>query len=96
MNVIFYSGRALFPTLVLWVSLFGSTQDTAAQDTANQDSGISAEEFEKLIQEVDTPTDKPWRSIPWKISLLEAQNEAAESGKPIFIWAMDGHPLGCT
>jgi hypothetical protein len=28
--------------------------------------------------------------------LLEAQRIAAEAKKPIFIWAMDGHPLGCT
>ena len=25
-----------------------------------------------------------------------AQAQAAAAGKPIFIWAMDGHPLGCT
>jgi hypothetical protein len=40
--------------------------------------------------------DEPWRTIPWKISLLEAQKLAAEEKKPIYIWAMDGHPLGCT
>jgi hypothetical protein len=27
---------------------------------------------------------------------LSAQHSAAEQKKPIFIWAMDGHPLGCT
>ena len=57
---------------------------------------ITEKEFEKLHAEIDTPKDSPWRSIPWKISLLEAQNEAAKTNKPIFIWAMDGHPLGCT
>ena len=40
--------------------------------------------------------DEPWRTIPWKTSLIDAQHTAAESRKPIFIWAMDGHPLGCT
>ena len=34
--------------------------------------------------------------IPWKISLREAQRAAVSEKKPIFIWAMDGHPLGCT
>ena len=28
--------------------------------------------------------------------VLEARQEAAKQKKPIFIWAMDGHPLGCT
>ena len=60
------------------------------------DGPISEKEFERLMNEVNTPANKPWRQIPWKISLLDAQNEAAKTGKPIFIWAMDGHPLGCT
>ena len=42
------------------------------------------------------PGDEPWRTIPWKIALLDAQKTAAEEKKPLFIWAMDGHPLGCT
>ena len=40
--------------------------------------------------------EEAWRTIPWKTGLLEAQSEAARSRKPLFIWAMDGHPLGCT
>jgi len=28
--------------------------------------------------------------------VLDAQAAATREGKPIFIWAMDGHPLGCT
>lgn len=56
---------------------------------------ISQAEFEKLHEELQ-PADQPWRTIPWKIDLLDAQAAAAKEGKPIFIWAMDGHPLGCT
>ena len=37
-----------------------------------------------------------WRRIPWRIELLAAQREAAAINKPLFVWAMDGHPLGCT
>jgi hypothetical protein len=51
--------------------------------------------FRKLHKELQ-PGDEPWRTIPWKISLLNAQKLAAVQRKPIFIWAMDGHPLGCT
>lgn len=40
--------------------------------------------------------DEPWRTIPWETSLIKAQNIAAQEKKPIFIWAMDGHPLTCT
>jgi hypothetical protein len=40
--------------------------------------------------------DATWRSIPWELDLLKAQRMAVEQSKPIFIWAMDGHPLACT
>jgi hypothetical protein len=58
--------------------------------------GLSEKEFDKLHAELQPAADAPWRTIPWKISLLSAQAIAAREGKPIFIWAMDGHPLGCT
>ena len=57
--------------------------------------GLSLGEFEKLHGELRPPTEEAWRSIPWKTSLLDAQAQAAREQKPIFIWAMDGHPLGC-
>ena len=38
-----------------------------------------------------------WKeSIPWRTDLWEARREAAAAGKPIYLWEMDGHPLGCT
>jgi hypothetical protein len=52
--------------------------------------------FRRLHRELQPAPDEPWRSIPWKIELLEAQWTAVAENKPIFIWAMDGHPLGCT
>ena len=33
--------------------------------------------------------------IPWLTSLWEARQQAARLGKPILLWEMDGHPLGC-
>lgn len=34
--------------------------------------------------------------IPWRESFMTAVNEASESNAPILLWAMNGHPLGCT
>ena len=56
---------------------------------------ITPAEFQSLHQSIKPSTD-PWKSIPWKTSLIEAQNLAASQQKPMFIWTMDGHPLGCT
>ena len=56
---------------------------------------LSDEEYQRLHDALQ-PANETWKSIPWKISLLDAQRTAATEKKPIFIWAMDGHPLGCT
>ena len=63
---------------------------------ANSFAGeLTTERFEELHAELQHG-DEPWRTIPWKIDVLDAQRTAAKEQKPIFIWAMDGHPLGCT
>ena len=36
-----------------------------------------------------------WAAIPWQTDLWEARRIAAEQGKPIFAWMMNGAPLGC-
>lgn len=59
-------------------------------------SDLDEPTFRKLHKQLQPSLTEPWRSIPWKISLLDAQREAARVKKPLFIWAMDGHPLGCT
>jgi len=39
--------------------------------------------------------ESAWQEIDWKTDLWEAREEAAKTGKPIYLWEMDGHPLGC-
>ena len=41
------------------------------------------------------PAEEKWAQIPWMASLWEARQRAAREGKPILLWEMDGHPLGC-
>ena len=41
-------------------------------------------------------SESKWTEIPWMTSLWEARQRAATAGKPILLWEMDGHPLGCT
>ena len=56
---------------------------------------LTSETFEALHQNI-LPMEDAWTTIPWQVKLAPAQRLAAQSGKPLFIWAMDGHPLGCT
>ena len=43
----------------------------------------------------ETSGKEKWRKIQWRHDLWDARIESAKTGKPIFIWAMDGDPLGC-
>jgi hypothetical protein len=79
-------------TLAGWCCVllsFGSPSTSRAGD-------LSEAEFRKLHKALRPSPSEAWRTIPWKISLLDAQRVAATQKKPLFIWAMDGHPLGCT
>jgi hypothetical protein len=58
---------------------------TAGQSTAELISIISPGEGEHS-----------WLSIPWETDLMAARRRATAENKPIFLWEMDGHPLGCT
>ena len=42
------------------------------------------------------PKGERWTEIPWETDLGEARRRAAREGKPLLMWVMDGHPLGCT
>lgn len=58
-------------------------------------NGLTEGDCRKLHDSLKPPSAELWRDIPWKVSLLEGQNLAAREKKPIFIWSMDGSPLGC-
>jgi hypothetical protein len=58
---------------------------------------IAPEEFARLHALVKPAAGEDrWAAVPWRTSLWEARREAAARGKPILLWEMDGHPLGCT
>lgn len=52
--------------------------------------------FAALHAQLCAAPPETWESVPWRIDLLAAQHEAAAAKKPLFVWAMDGHPLACT
>jgi hypothetical protein len=58
---------------------------------------VRANQFGKL-QALIKPDqgEDAWAKIPWLTDLWQARKIAAAQGKPILLWEMDGHPLGCT
>ena len=91
MNV-FYAGASLLLSAGLGAQSSLPANPTAAPQLQPLDEARFTE-----LQELLTPAENvTWRRIPWRIELLEAQREAVAQNKPLFVWAMDGHPLGCT
>jgi hypothetical protein len=67
-----------------------------ALGTVRSADPIAPEKLDKLraVIKPQAGEDK-WADIPWLSSLWEARKQAAAQGKPILLWEMDGHPLGC-
>ena len=57
---------------------------------------VSPQRFKELHSLIKpAASEEKWAQIPWMASLWEARQRAATEGKPILLWEMDGHPLGC-
>ena len=53
-------------------------------------------QFRELHAKLVPSAEEKWQTIPWRVDLLAARDAAAKEGKPVFLWSMNGHPLGCT
>lgn len=40
--------------------------------------------------------EQAYKEIEWRNKFWPAVLEAKELGRPILLWTMNGHPLGCT
>ncbi|RTZ91267.1 MAG: hypothetical protein DSY81_06695 [Bacillota bacterium] len=40
--------------------------------------------------------EEAWLTIPWHATLHEGLHAAGHEQKPLLLWLMNGHPLGCT
>ena len=70
---------------------------STAGAVANEAPTPNHENFRELLAAIrPTPDEVRWQDIPWQTDLRAACQLAAEQGKPIFLWTMNGNPLGCT
>ena len=58
---------------------------------------LNEQNFDRLMKQI-LPTEKEqrWQEIPWRNTFWDAVLEANRADKPILLWGMNGHPLGCT
>jgi hypothetical protein len=75
------------------------SQTSAVTDVAARTGGAEPDTgaFRQLLAYIrPRPDEVKWQEIPWQTDLWEARRLAAQQGMPIFLWAMNGNPLGCT
>jgi hypothetical protein len=63
---------------------------------ADRPEPLRPEAFRQLHRDLVPDTSEPWQQIPWRLELLPAAAVARAEGKRLFLWSMNGHPLGCT
>jgi hypothetical protein len=79
--------------LALWV--VGSIPVAAMSlPAASDEFAIDWTDVERKV--LPRADELEYRDIGWRVSLWEALKEAQREKKPVLLWAMNGHPLGCT
>jgi hypothetical protein len=58
---------------------------------------LADEEFDRQFRSI-VPAEKElrWREVKWVPTLWEGIRTAQREDRPILLYAMNGHPLGCT
>ena len=51
---------------------------------------------QKIAPVLPTQDEQAFLQIPWRLNVMTARAESARTGKPMFVWEMNGHPLGHT
>lgn len=76
---------------------FGTqSQDGAGSVVKAYRSGIKTRaDFERVSEFIKNPKADKWRKIAWIPSIWDGVEASQVRNKPMFIWAMNGDPLGC-
>ena len=79
--------------MTLWLQAVAALALAAGQDGPE---GMTWERTAQVREHVlPSAEESRWLDIPWRSRLWDAVEEARRVGKPILLWAMNGHPLGC-
>ena len=65
---------------------------------AEGDFQITSHNFDAWRAHIRATADEraPLDSLPWQPSFADGLREGAAQQKPVLLWTMNGHPLGCT
>ena len=81
-----------FRLAVLALALLG-----VSSAVAGEPAPLTAETYAQYKAEIGPQAaDAAWQRIDWLPSYREGLEAGSKQQKPILLWVMNGHPLGCT
>lgn len=81
-------------TPILLIVLSGAVPSAAQKNGA---PALTSKTFERWLDFIKPSKDElAYERIGWRNRFWPAVEEARELGRPILLWTMNGHPLGCT
>ena len=65
--------------------------------TGTQAVEPNAENYRQWLKFIQPDAkEQAYKEIDWRNHFWTAVQEAKQLGRPILLWTMNGHPLGCT
>lgn len=99
------SFRSIFNVSVLAICVVVATnnlcgaqnaKDKTAIISAIQSEALTDDQFDLLTHFIQpSNAEEKWRETAWIPSIHEGRKLGVAQNKPLFIWAMNGDPLGC-
>ena len=80
-----------------WMGLMVSLAAAGCVAPASSSPGLGEHDLSYWRERIlPAPSELAWMQIPWRPSFAEGIIEARSQGRPLLLWVMNGHPLGCT
>ena len=69
----------------------------ACGEPAPSSADLNADTYAAYRDQIlPSEAESAWQQIEWYPSYAEGLREASKQQKPVLLWVMNGHPLGCT
>lgn len=86
--------------LALFVGCGGEASEPTTPAAGSNESRGGSLDLAKLAtyRALVLPKDseRAWEQIEWQISYEDGLRASSKEQKPLLLWVMNGHPLGCT
>ena len=93
-----FRNRMLMGVLMALLTMGCGSEDSApVASEADGAAGLTIQSYAGYRADFGPQeSDAAWQRIDWLPSYREGLETAAKAQKPILLWVMNGHPLGCT